>query len=85
MRSSSARICSGLVRVFVTCYTGPRSLSRSIGLDTLLAIQRTLYEGTGDSKYRSAVLLERMVDAGWLGKKSGKGFYDYDADGKVVG
>ena len=49
----------------------------SIGLDTCLAIQQTLYHGTGDSKYRPSVLLERMVDAQWLGKKSGKGFYDY--------
>jgi 3-hydroxybutyryl-CoA dehydrogenase len=56
----------------------------SIGLDTCLAIQRTLLEGTGDSKYRPAVLLERMVDAGWVGKKSGKGFYTYDADGIVI-
>ena len=51
----------------------------SIGLDTCLAIQQTLYHGTGDSKYRPSVLLERMVDAQWLGKKSGKGFYDYTA------
>ena len=50
----------------------------SIGLDTCLAIQQTLYKGTGDSKYRPSVLLERMVDAKWLGKKSGKGFYDYN-------
>ncbi|KAG8925846.1 hypothetical protein FRC01_009615 [Tulasnella sp. 417] len=56
---------------------GPLTLADFIGLDTCLAIQRTLYEGTGDSKYRPSVLLERMVDAGWLGKKSGKGFYDY--------
>jgi 3-hydroxybutyryl-CoA dehydrogenase len=53
-------------------------VASSIGLDTCLAIQKTLYEGTGDSKYRPAILLERMVDAGWLGKKSGKGFYDYN-------
>ncbi|QRV98345.1 3-hydroxyacyl-CoA dehydrogenase [Ceratobasidium sp. AG-Ba] len=58
---------------------GPLTLVRSIGLDTCLAIQRVLYEGTGDSKYRPSVLLERMVDAGWLGKKSGKGFYEYDS------
>lgn len=51
--------------------------SFSIGLDTCLAIQETLYEGTHDSKYRPSVLLGRMVDAGWLGKKSGKGFYEY--------
>ncbi|KDN47872.1 hypothetical protein RSAG8_03292, partial [Rhizoctonia solani AG-8 WAC10335] len=58
---------------------GPLTLADFIGLDTCLAIQRVLYEGTGDSKYRPSVLLERMVDAGWLGKKSGKGFYDYDS------
>lgn len=57
----------------------------SIGLDTVLAIVQTLQEGTGDSKYRPSVLLERMVDAKWLGKKSGKGFYEYDAQGKIVG
>jgi 3-hydroxybutyryl-CoA dehydrogenase len=49
----------------------------SIGLDTCLAIQQTLYEGTRDSKYRPSILLERMVDANWLGKKNGKGFYEY--------
>jgi len=58
---------------------GPLQLADFIGLDTCLAIQQTLYNGTGDSKYRPSVLLERMVDAQWLGKKSGKGFYDYDA------
>jgi hypothetical protein len=50
----------------------------SIGLDTCLAIQQTLYEGTRDSKYRPSVLLERMVDAQWYGRKNGKGFYEYD-------
>ncbi|KAF8623390.1 hypothetical protein AX17_007428 [Amanita inopinata Kibby_2008] len=57
---------------------GPLQLADFIGLDTCLAIQKTLYDGTGDSKYRPSVLLERMVDAGWLGKKNGKGFYDYN-------
>ncbi|KAF8622960.1 hypothetical protein AX15_006632 [Amanita polypyramis BW_CC] len=57
---------------------GPLQLADFVGLDTCLAIQKTLYEGTGDSKYRPSVLLERMVDAGWLGKKNGKGFYDYN-------
>lgn len=56
---------------------GPLQLADFIGLDTCLAIQQTLYQGTGDSKYRPSILLERMVDAQWLGKKSGKGFYDY--------
>ncbi|KAI0060614.1 hypothetical protein BV25DRAFT_1827803 [Artomyces pyxidatus] len=57
---------------------GPLQLADFIGLDTCLAIQQTLYAGTGDSKYRPSVLLERMVDAQWYGKKNGKGFYEYD-------
>ncbi|KAA1470528.1 hypothetical protein DENSPDRAFT_928919 [Dentipellis sp. KUC8613] len=56
---------------------GPLQLADFIGLDTCLAIQQTLYQGTGDSKYRPSVLLERMVDAQWYGKKNGKGFYEY--------
>ena len=57
---------------------GPLTLADFIGLDTCLAIMEVLHSGLGDSKYRPAVLLRQMVDAGWLGKKSGKGFYDYD-------
>jgi 3-hydroxybutyryl-CoA dehydrogenase len=56
---------------------GPLQLADFIGLDTCLAIMKVLYEETSDSKYRPAVLLRKMVDAGWLGKKSGKGFYEY--------
>lgn len=56
---------------------GPLQLADFIGLDTCLAIMRVLHGETGDSKYRPAVMLAKMVDAGWLGKKSGKGFYDY--------
>ena len=56
---------------------GPLQLADFIGIDTCFAIMKVLYEETGDSKYRPAVLLRKMVDAGWLGKKSGKGFYDY--------
>ena len=59
---------------------GPLQLADFIGLDTCLSIQQTLYHGTGDSKYRPSVLLERMVDAQWLGKKSGRGFYEYNDD-----
>ncbi|KAI1342030.1 3-hydroxybutyryl-CoA dehydrogenase [Xylariaceae sp. FL0016] len=56
---------------------GPLQLADFIGLDTCLSIMRVLHQETGDSKYRPSVLLTKMVDAGWLGKKSGKGFYDY--------
>lgn len=56
---------------------GPLQLADFIGLDTCLAIMEVLHQGLGDSKYRPAVRLRQMVDAGWLGKKSGKGFYDY--------
>ncbi|CRG92767.1 3-hydroxybutyryl-CoA dehydrogenase [Talaromyces islandicus] len=56
---------------------GPLTLADFIGLDTCLAIMNVLHGETGDSKYRPSGLLKKMVDAGWLGKKSGKGFYDY--------
>ncbi|KAI1753364.1 3-hydroxybutyryl-CoA dehydrogenase [Xylaria castorea] len=56
---------------------GPLQLADFIGLDTCLAIMKVLHQETGDSKYRPSVLLAKMVDAGWLGRKSGKGFYDY--------
>ncbi|KAL2119236.1 hypothetical protein VTJ04DRAFT_6196 [Mycothermus thermophilus] len=56
---------------------GPLQLADFIGLDTCLAIMNVLHTETGDSKYRPSVLLKNMVAAGWLGKKSGKGFYDY--------
>lgn len=57
---------------------GPLTLADFIGLDTCLSIMQVLYNQTSDSKYRPSVLLSRMVDAGWLGKKVGKGFYEYD-------
>ncbi|MCP3899419.1 MAG: 3-hydroxybutyryl-CoA dehydrogenase [Desulfobacteraceae bacterium] len=56
---------------------GPLALADLIGLDTCLAILETLYDGFKDSKYRPCPLLKRYVEAGWLGRKSGKGFYDY--------
>ena len=58
---------------------GPLQLADFIGLDTCLAILRVLQNGFGDPKYRPSPLLVKMVDAGWLGKKSGRGFYEYPA------
>jgi 3-hydroxybutyryl-CoA dehydrogenase len=56
---------------------GPLTLADFIGLDTCLAIMNVLHDGLGDSKYRACPLLKQYVAAGWLGKKSGRGFYDY--------
>ena len=58
---------------------GPLALADLIGLDTCLAVLERLHHGLGDDKYRPCPLLRRMVAAGRLGKKSGKGFYDYSA------
>jgi len=57
---------------------GPLTLADLIGLDTCLAVMETLYDGFKDSKYRPCPLLRKYVEAGWLGRKTGKGFYDYN-------
>ena len=58
---------------------GPLTLADFIGLDTCLAIMNVLHEGLGDSKYRACPLLVKYVEAGWLGRKTGRGFYSYDS------
>ena len=62
---------------------GPLQLADFIGLDTCLSIMQVLYEGLADSKYRPCPLLVKYVEAGWLGRKAGRGFYDYRGDKPV--
>jgi 3-hydroxybutyryl-CoA dehydrogenase len=62
---------------------GPLELGDFIGLDTVLSIMNVLYDGLADSKYRPCPLLVKYVEAGWLGRKSGRGFYDYRGETPV--
>jgi 3-hydroxybutyryl-CoA dehydrogenase len=62
---------------------GPLQLADFIGLDTCLSIMQVLYDGLADSKYRPCPLLVKYVEAGWLGRKSGRGFYDYRGETPV--
>ena len=69
----------GIMKLGMNHPMGPLQLADFIGLDTCLAILRVLQDGFGDPRYRPSPLLIRMVDAGWLGKKVGRGFYEYPA------
>ena len=63
---------------------GPLELADFIGLDTCLSIMQVLHNGMADSKYRPCPLLVKYVEAGWLGRKSGRGFYDYTNDKPIA-
>ena len=74
---ATAQAIDGVMKLGMNHPMGPLTLADFIGLDVCLAILRVLEDGFGDPKYRPCPLLVKMVDAGWLGKKSGRGFYDY--------
>jgi 3-hydroxybutyryl-CoA dehydrogenase len=71
------------MRLGVNHPMGPLQLADFIGLDTCLSVMQVLYEGLADSKYRPCPLLVKYVEAGWLGRKTGRGFYDYRSDHPV--
>jgi 3-hydroxybutyryl-CoA dehydrogenase len=73
----SAEAIDQIMKLGMNHPMGPLQLADFIGLDVCLAIMNVLYDGFNDSKYRPCPLLKKYVDAGWLGRKSGKGFYEY--------
>jgi 3-hydroxybutyryl-CoA dehydrogenase len=74
---ASRESIDGIMKLGMNHPMGPLTLADFIGLDVCLAILNVLHDGFGDPKYRPCPLLKRYVDAGWLGKKSGRGFYEY--------
>jgi 3-hydroxybutyryl-CoA dehydrogenase len=74
---ASREAIDGVMKLGMNHPMGPLTLADFIGLDVCLSILRVLEEGFGDPKYRPCPLLVKMVDAGWLGRKSGRGFYEY--------
>jgi 3-hydroxybutyryl-CoA dehydrogenase len=74
----------GIMKLGMNHPMGPLTLADFIGLDVCLAIMNVLHDGLGDPKYRPCPLLRRYVDAGWLGRKSGRGFYEYAEQKAVV-
>jgi 3-hydroxybutyryl-CoA dehydrogenase len=79
----SVRAIDTAMRLGANHPMGPLQLADFIGLDVCLAIMQVLYEGLADTKYRPCPLLVKYVEAGWLGQKSGRGFYDYSGDEPV--
>ncbi|WP_243029340.1 3-hydroxybutyryl-CoA dehydrogenase [Thermus altitudinis] len=82
---ASKEAIDGVMRLGMNHPMGPLELADLIGLDTCLAIMEVLHRGFGDDKYRPSPLLRRMVQAGLLGRKTGRGFYTYDEQGNRVG
>jgi 3-hydroxybutyryl-CoA dehydrogenase len=77
---ASAEAIDSIMKLGMNHPMGPLALADLIGLDTCLAIMEVLYQGFGDSKYRPCPLLRKYVDAGYLGRKSGRGFYQYSQE-----